>query len=564
MTVIWHLSIFVAVVIFAVDLQIVEFASSTDEGESEISPPNKPETEPDSTTPLTNVHRKPGHLVKDDHTSAFRFCPLHHHTVVAREEQKAGISVQKHRINSESDSELIKLNFDEVDAPKEKMFPDDITYEALGEYYIKSKKIIQLERQYDPTNEVDNLVITNWLTRNCTKLLVAALFFGDEYKMVEIDYLPALTKVILPAPWKLGGSKFELWNKENGQGKVVDFSDLDEDEIETIQYSFIPLDYLQASLAYTANVTDQSYTFPDRVMAGNSEVCKDSSVLWRMTYVSDARYLWTLMINYLVVVGSPRFEEIWMKTLFYLSTGYPGTAWALTQLELNTYPEEERNFYDQTLMDGKRYYNKAHRAKVLADYRNKYFALGLVGGGGLGGGATMGISTYAQYHNQFTYSPDMARVFIEGGWNLGTDVPRDTYSSWNVFGHETGHALGFSHQSSYCIRRDFSHVYVGAIVYSGMMHQHKLPIDYSNCEIRDPLWEAVYNKNTEAPLRSRPVCGNPHEWGIGRWPRHDYTVPYKDQPEFELYKAAHLAGKGYEWLVKKGKLPLEVAPPSPM
>lgn len=427
---------------------------------------------------------------------------------------------------------LLSIDVDALTAPATRLFDDNATFVDLESYNINMRQLI------DVTPIDGQLQISNWLPRDLHNVVLAFEHEGKRYTALHIKHLPGSARFSIDLPATLGATHFA----DEARERVLEGKNSIDNGAE---FFLQPQDDVQSIVA-GINL-DWKIRFPDRVMNGNADVCRDANVVWRPTRPQDARYLMVFMIHAAQTVSDPRFYDFWMKTPFMSYDGEKMSAeYVLTEAELNEYSAKERSLYDQTSLHEGLYYNKAHRQMVFNKYYEKTFALGLTGGGGLGGGSTVGVNHNKIIELIWDYQPEAVEAGKKGDWYLDTNHKFER-TAWPVFGHETGHALGFSHQQTYTVRDRFSHVTVGAIVYSLLAEAGETLITPDTMVGRDTEWELPYNKKANASERSRPRCGDAYEWG-GSWGKHDYVMPQKDTPEWETYIEEHLKGKGLAYL----------------
>lgn len=424
-------------------------------------------------------------------------------------------------------AQLVRVSYAAYDGQKAALFADTATVFELTSYVIKTNRLLEL-------TQVDGqLSVKNWVPRNLENVVIVASHNGEQFPVAVIDHLPGLQRTTLPLPWKVAGGRFR-----SATGAVVDLSAVDP---AAITFGFSPQDEVQQAIADIK--LEWTLEFPDRVMLGTADVCRDANVVWRPTRPQDGRYVLSFLIRAAQAVSHPKFHELWMKTAFINWSGPNAAGDALTRAEFDGYTEQEKAQYDLAALDAGQYYNKAHRQAVFGRYFVKRFAVGMTGGGGLGGGATLGLNHSSMFEGAWGYNEAAAAAFERGEWYL-----EDAFGTpWNIFGHEAGHALGFGHNSSYSVRAPNSHVAVGTIVYSWLLKTGKAIVTPETMVGRDPSWEADYDKTAPAEQRSRPTCGNAFEWG-GSYGRHELQLPLKGSPEWTAYLEAHRNGNGLQYL----------------
>lgn len=428
--------------------------------------------------------------------------------------------------------EIIHVEYAAFDGTKTPLFSDTATYLEIESYEINAKAFVKFEHN-DHT-----LAVTNWIPRNIEDVLLVGEYDGKKYKLMHFDYLPGIETFEIELPWTMGATIFESLD-----GDIIDVSTID---TSSMRFSFEARSVLQKSIA---NINlDWNISFPDRVMNGKSDVCRDGNVVWRQTRPQDARYLLTFMVHAAQSVAHSKFHEFWLKTPFQsFDNERMSQEYILTADELETYSDKEKALYDLAALSDGKYYNKAHREMVYQKYFQKTFALGLTGGGGLGGGSTVGVNHNKIVEHAWTYGQTAAEAGARGDWFLPLDDKSYDQSPWNIFGHETGHALGFSHQQTYTVRSQYSHITVGTIVHAWLMANERTIVTADTMVGRDTDWEKPYNKKADADSRSRPRCGDAFEWG-GAYEKHDFQMPQNDTPEWTAYIEAHLEGRGLEYL----------------
>lgn len=426
----------------------------------------------------------------------------------------------------------IDMQYDAFSGERKTLFADTATFQEIESYRIRMQHLLEFSR------DDYQLTVTNWVPRDLHNIMVVMNYRGKDYDVMHIDRLPGLKRFTIELPWVLGATVFQSLD-----GEIVD---LRAEDTSSLEFSWRPQGDLQQRIANLG--VNWNLSFPDRVMNGKADVCRDASVVWRPTRPQDARYLLSFMVNAAQTVSSPEFQEFWMKTPFqHFQAGRIPADQVLTPEELATYSPKEIALYNPAAVQAGQYYNKAHRAMVLDRYINKTFALGMTGGGGLGGGSTVGLNHKRVIELAWTFSEEAAEAALRGDWFLPVDSKAYATTPWNIFGHETGHALGFGHQQSYNVRSRFSHITVGTIAYSLLMAEGKTIVTPDTMVGRDLDWEKPYNKNADGPNRSRPRCGDAFEWG-GAYERHDIQMPQKDTSNWGQYIDAHLNGHGLDYL----------------
>lgn len=426
---------------------------------------------------------------------------------------------------------IIEVEFDALSVNKKVLFDDTATFQEIESYRITTKQLVKF------AVEEDTLNITNWVPRDLHEVAVIATVGNKELLMLNLDKVPGLHQFKIALPWALGATSFTTL-----EGDIVDLEAID---TSAVTFKLLPRDEVQNEIA-RINL-DWKIAFPDRVMNGRSQVCRDGNVVWRPTRPQDGRYLLTFMIHAAQTVSQPTFYDFWMKTPFRDFEGGISEAYRLTQEELNTYSAKEKALYDHDALAAGGYYNKAHRQMVFNRYYEKKFNLGMTGGGGLGGGSTVGVNHNKINELAWSYAETAAAAYAANDWFLPEGDKSYNATAWNIFGHETGHALGFGHKQTYNVRSMYSHITIGTIVYSGLVKQGKTIVTADTMTNRDLEWERPYKKKAPAASRSRPRCGEAFEWG-GAYERHDYQMPQKGTPEWDLYIEAHLEGRGLEYL----------------
>lgn len=415
---------------------------------------------------------------------------------------------------------IAHLEYQQLAGPKRKLMADTATFFELESYRIKTTRLVEFKADKDK----GTLTVTNWIPRDLANLQIVCRNGKTESPFATLDKLPGLEVITLPADKSLLAQEPD--------------------------FDFIPQNDLQREIK---NITvEWELSFYDRYM--HSPEYREANVQWRPVRPQDARYLLTFMIHAAQTVSQPKFGEIWMKTPFRttdLPNGKKPIAEAdrLTMEEYNSYPADEKRIYDTEALKGGNYYNKAHRRKILEMYHHKKMRLGVTGGGGLGGGSTIGIN-HARFIPLAWSRSDVAAMAVNDGAislpeNSGNNEMLKT--AWNIFGHECGHALGFGHNSTYCVMGTYSHITVGTLVQSWLSHNNKLLVTSDTMVGRDPLWEGEFEKLSRSPQRSRPDLCIAYEWA-GPYGRHNLVHPTKGTPEWKQYLKAHEAGKGFEFI----------------
>lgn len=416
---------------------------------------------------------------------------------------------------------------------KKELMADTAKYTELESYRVNTQRLIEISL------DSNNLIVTNWLPRNMYPITIIGTYKGENFTLYEIDTLPGLKQMKLKLPWKNG---YKFFTNRITKNTITIPSDS-----VFISCDYVPENELQAEIKN--HPINWDIQFGDRIMNGNADVCRDANVVWRPNRPQFVRYLWTFIINASQTVAEKTFYEFWMKTPFYDLKNIISDEYKLTLAEYETYPEDEKNHYNLTYLDSGYYYNKDHRHVVYEKYFNKKFDFGNTGGGGLGGGSTVGLNHTKIFEYAWTYGQQALDAYENNEWYLPEDDNSATSTPFNIFGHEGGHALGFSHKSNYCVRERYSHIAVGTIVYTGLLVGNKLWITPETMIGRDESWEAPYDKKSAPESRSRPRCGDAFEWG-GVYGRHDIQMPQKGTPEWDLYIEAHLKGEGLAYLAE--------------
>jgi len=443
-----------------------------------------------------------------------------------------------------NDAEFIQLFYDTYSGEKRDLFSDTITFVELESYRIKVKALLDFHI------ENSKLLLTNWVPRNLDNILIIAHHNDIWYKMVHLDKLPGTSTLELALPWNMGQSVF----KSLDGTQTLDFSTVNPQELS---FSYVPQDDVQQAIADIK--LDWVLTFPDRIMNGLTDVKRAGKVVWRPTHPLDARYLLTFMIHAAQTVNHPKFYEFWMKTPFTDTSGVKQAEYRLTQAELSTYSTKEQSLYNLTKLNNGEYYNKAHRQFVFDKYFQKFFALGMTGGGGLGGGPTVGLNHNKINEQAWSYGVSAAEAFERDEWWLPLEDKSIHDTPWKIFGHENGHALGFNHKQSYCVRSQFSHMSIGNIIYSHLVATGQTIITPETMVGRDINWEKPYNKKQPAIERSRPLADEPFEWG-GVYEKTALKLPQKivdptlpktevtTTAEWKAYIEAHKIGTGLDYI----------------
>lgn len=444
-------------------------------------------------------------------------------------------------------TEVVSIEHAALQLEQTPLFSDTATYVEIESYRINIGKLIKFKRVTDSADgenadtestDGEKLEITNWIPRDLQNVVVVATYEDELYEVINIDTLPGLNRFSIDLPWDIGATTLKSTN-----GTTLDFSSIDTSEVT---FSILPQDEVQRSIASID--LNWNLSFPDRVMNGRADVCRAANVVWRPTHPQDARYLLSFMINAAQTVSHPKFYDFWVKTPFASYDGAKNNENnTLTLEEFQTFSEKEQAQYDEDRLNAGLYFNKDHRKMVFERYFKKTFALGVTGGGGLGGGSTVGINHTKFTELAWTYGKTAAEAGARNDWFLPEDDKSYGRTPWNIFGHETGHALGFGHQETYTVRNKYSHIAVGNIVYSWLMDQGKTIVTKDTMVGRDTTWEKPYNKKASADKRSRPRCGDAFEWG-GVYGRHDIQMPQNNTPEWRGYIEAHKQGKGLEYL----------------
>lgn len=417
-------------------------------------------------------------------------------------------------ITSVMAGEPIRIEFAKHPGPKHRLMDDAASFIEIESYRIHTKRLVD----FTPDRNKGTLTITNWIPRDLHELRVVRRAAGKDMPFLSLDILPGLASITLDVGGEaLAGSP---------------------------EFDFVPHDEVQREIK---NITvEWDLSFYDRYMH-NAEY-REANVQWRPVRPQDARYLLTFMIHAAQTVSQPKFGEIWMKTPFrwWEKQGGKGRVKPgdrLTVEEFNTYPQDEKKHYDRKLIEQGFYYNKAHRRMVLGKYRVKKMRLGVTGGGGLGGGSTVGINHSRFIPLAWGWSEAAARVCGEGGIclpdGLGKEELRKT--AWNIYGHECGHALGFGHNSTYCVMDQYSHITVGTLVHSWLAREKKLLVTSDLMVGRDEIWERPYVKFAPGPQLTRPQLHNAYEWA-GPYGRHSFLFPRKGTPEWTRYLELHEQG----------------------
>lgn len=443
-----------------------------------------------------------------------------------------GVSIGSSDVVRGQTPEIVHVEYGVFDGTKKRLFSDTASFMEIQSYHINAAEFIKFEHNNH------TLTVTNWIPRNIEDVLLVGEYGGKKLKLMHFDYLPGIETFDIELPWTVGATIFESLD-----GEIVDLSEVDTSQIAVSIYARTPLQKSIASINLNWNLS-----FPDRVMSGKTDVCRDANVVWLPTRPQDARYLLTFMVHAAQSVAHPKFHEFWLKTPFKSNDNTRmSQEYILTANEFNTYTEKEKALYSLTDLGDGKYYNKAHREMIYQKYFNKEFALGLTGGGGLGGGSTVGVNHNRIVELAWNFGQSAAEAGNRGDWFLPEDDKSYSETPWNIFGHETGHALGFSHQQNYSVREQYSHITVGTIVHSWLM-ANKLTIVTADTMIgRDVEWEMPFVKKANSENRSRPRCGDAFEWG-GAYEKHDYQMPQNNTPEWDAYIEAHIEGRGLEYL----------------
>ncbi len=427
---------------------------------------------------------------------------------------------------------FIHVEYSLYEGYKKQLFSDTASFYEIESYQINMRHLIEFQR------DEDQLTITNWVPRDLHGVTVMAEYQGIKYKVMTIDELPGSQRFVINTPWTLGLVKFQ-----SSKGEVLDFTTV---ETADITLSILAQDAVQRSI--TSIGLNWNVSFPDRVMGGKADVCRAGNVVWRPTRPQDARYLLTFMIHAAQTVSHPKFYEFWLKTAFNSSVGNVPQEYLLSAEEFENYSEKEKIMYRQENLDAGNYFNKAHRKMVFERYFEKTFQLGMTGGGGLGGGSTVGVNHNKIIEQAWAYSQTAADAFERNEWYMPEGDTTLKSTAWNIFGHETGHALGFSHKENYTVREVQSHIAVGTIVNSWLVLNDKTIITKDTMVGRDLNWEASYKKKLPAGERSRPRCGEAFEWG-GAYPRQNILLPIKGSDEWHAYLEQHRIGNGLPYLL---------------
>lgn len=434
-------------------------------------------------------------------------------------------------------AQVVEVAYNQYTGPIKDLFSDTATFVELESYTINTRKMI--ECVVDTATR--QLNITNWVPRNLPNVVITGEYKGKRYTMFTIDTLRGSARITLDLPWNYGATRF----LSSDGLEMVDLSKVPAESL-IVLFDFIPQDEVQTAIKDIA--VEWTIVFRDRVMNGSADICRDANVVWRPNRPQDCRYTLGFMINAAQTVSQPKFYEFWMKTPFMTYSGTIDAASVLTRDEYNSYTDKEKVCYDSTLIDSGRYYNKAHRDIVFKKYYSKYWACGMTGGGGLGGGSTLGLNHTKIFEQAWTYNSGAAGALDNDDWYLPEGNTGAYETPWAIYGHEAGHCLGFGHQQSYCVNSKYSHITVGTIVYSWLMANHKTIVTPETMVGRDESWEKEYKKTDSIP--SRPRCDAAFEWG-GVYGKHTITMPTagKTSPDWPLYLEAHKQGKGLEFLM---------------
>ncbi|CAK6714375.1 exported hypothetical protein [Vibrio harveyi] len=385
---------------------------------------------------------------------------------------------------------------------------------------------------------------------------VATLKNGMIVDVLELANLPAIAELKVKHPIYRDINEFRLHGTD-------EFVSLKISDFEGAVYDYDPQD--QDQLNARPNKSTLSFKFNSRLFDGE-KFRLTSNVVWRPETPNAMRYLLGAMINWSKVVGSQEFEDAWMETPFLSSDpNRIKDSWKWSQAV----------DYVQLSENGKRHYNEAFqkygyehfysnglKKNRLNTLRSRYYNLGETGGGGLGGGATLGVSSTGFTNGHTKFDPIALDKYRNKDW---TGVSNDKRPNGNaklqygmyIFAHEAGHTIGGSHKDNFC-----SNIAAWGInpvttnVIAGFIADEKMLITDKNMMERSPLWET---RRKDKKVGAAPAWNNrwqPIEWG-NTWGHHNIELPFptktmdEDSNYLELFREyiqAHNEGWGLEYL----------------
>ncbi|ANW95904.1 hypothetical protein AXE80_06260 [Wenyingzhuangia fucanilytica] len=445
---------------------------------------------------------------------------------------------------AEENTDIATKLYAQKDLSYYKLLNDKELRNTTAKHYIKTKELIEV------VAHENYIKVNNWLAKDYYNVHLVGKVDNYQFNIGVIDTLKGLTAYFIPKPWKAKNFKSNGVNLSNNTNVSLDFSEVSEQNINDFELNYLALD--NENLQRLKQVTvDWKLQFYDRVLTGDKDIC-GGTIPWNTHRPLELRYLLTLMENGAYMVSKPLFQEDWLKTSFnnFSDNNIPDEDRVL-QAELDNYSEEEKSIWESNgwTVDTKHIYNKAHRAKILEKYKTKTFNLGITGGGGLGGGATLGLDNKNFVGKLFNYEPAFVELYEKNQrYYLLSDstISSKGDTPWNLTAHEIGHTLGFSHGSSYCVRSNNSHVLLSNIHHSYMVSQNDLLVLKNEMTGRSLALEA--NNSGDANILARGRCRTPAEFG-GAWGLHNIELPSdRTSPEFQEYLVQNAIGKGLEYL----------------
>lgn len=358
-----------------------------------------------------------------------------------------------------------------MDYGKTQMFSDTLDALTLHSevHDFNTLEMIQIRPSSDST-----IVIKNFTPRILTDITIIAQIveLGLEFHLVKLDTVLPHAHFEITNPISLG-----IENFQGLEGEVISLEGFNYIPMGSIEFRVLAdTEFLQklATIQVDWDVSFNDYTF-------GKEKVEPSGVFWHPIRPAQARLYTLLLLNTSYMFSQSDYQERFLNEKFYKDT------------DLDTRTVKDEDWFTpeetETLLFDNVYH---HRFKV-----------GITGGGGLGGGAVLGISN-GTLTKQFVYAYNDSLIdldYLPQAYNKG---PHPLYS------HEMGHAFGYGHNSNVCStgrlgpsgtpewEMMFGFPAVSNIMHGKYMEYELYPLpqeDYyrpEDFDFQQPSWDAEY------------------------------------------------------------------------